>query len=148
MARCTKAKLWSKAEVQREYQLAVQRYVPPARVTRLFNELLEAKVVTVKVERDANGQIVSETRTMTVDRHVQLRTLRFVLERIGLMKSKRSTPEPPAEAIADVAAPTPVVTNDVSAKRREPQVVVLDIRSNVPPPVSSDDLHDRWFHKL
>jgi hypothetical protein len=91
----TKEKLWSQPDVQAHFQRLVQGVLPPERATALYDALLEGKSVTTQMKQErvmqkdgtTGLQVVSATRTETVDRSVQLRALQMAAEHGGLVPS-------------------------------------------------------------
>jgi len=90
-----KQRLWKQQNIQTHFQKVVQRVLPPQRASRVFDELLEAKSVTMQLKQermaDPDGtvslQVVSAVRTETVDLGVQLRALELAIEHGGLVAS-------------------------------------------------------------
>lgn len=100
VARDAARKIWNQKGVLAHYQRMVQRVLPPERVTKILDELLEGKTVTKHLRqeavKDASGKMVMQavggTLTETIDRGVQLRALALAAEHGGLIPSAIRAP--------------------------------------------------------
>jgi len=100
-AKNTRQKLWNQKGVKAHFQEIVQDVLPPDRVRKVYNELLEGRSTSTRLKRerlkDAQGnplldkdgkvrwQVVSATEIETVDRRVQLQALEMAVRHAGLV---------------------------------------------------------------
>lgn len=93
VARNTKHTIWQQDNVRAQYQDLVKKCLPPDKVERIYNELLEGRVISKTVHQERvtgpNGQpalqTISAVVTDTIDRNVQLRALRLAAEHGALV---------------------------------------------------------------
>jgi Terminase small subunit len=82
MASATKARIWSKPEVQEYFAALVQQIAPPERIVRRLSDHIDGKILTTRIRKrtvpsaDGKGDEVEETiveRVESVDAAVSLR---------------------------------------------------------------------------
>jgi hypothetical protein len=106
----TREKIWSQPSVRAHFEALVQKVLPPDRVTRIYDQLLAGKCVRTQLTKEriagADGtislQVVSETRTETISRAVQLRALELAIEHGGLGPSSIRAPAITGAPLAEV----------------------------------------------
>jgi len=88
----TAQKLWRQKSIKEYFESIVREVLPPDRLARIYDELLRGEPVQVQQTKErvigADGkaelEVVSQTRTESIDRAVQLKTLMLAIEHGGL----------------------------------------------------------------